>query len=252
MGDALLLKDHTYCCVSLWNPEPVLFSTTNQPLTSTPKKSSSSPPPPLFDLGDDIAGSTLSSVDNGKESSFQVSFEELGDSIESDQENPAEEISEFEQMCSVPKYLVFEDELLKLFNRCAVCGEDVLQKNLVEKGSTLKVTTLCKNSHWKEWNSQPLVKRAAAGNLLLSGAILFTGNTFSHVSEVASTINLAFPGQSDYLHWQNNVLFPIINECWQQEKASVLADPLGQRISKCSAMATATHQDTALSMGPTL
>ena len=115
------------------------------------------------------------------------------------------------KMCSVPKYIVFEDELLQLFKRCAICGEDVLEKDLVKKGSALKITTLCKNSHSKEWVSQPNVKRAAAGNLLLSGAILFTDNTFSRVSEMASTVNLAFPSEPDYFNWQKKHLFSVIN-----------------------------------------
>lgn len=226
-GDALLLKDHTYCCVPPWNPQPLPFPLTTQPLTSTPKKSPSSPLPPFFDLDDDITDITLSSVDDdGNDSSFQVSFEELDDSIESDAENPVDSMSKYENMCSAPKYIVFEDELLRLFKLCAICGEDVLEKGLVKRGSALKVTTLCKNSHTHEWNSQPQVKRAAAGNLLLSGAILFTGNTFSRASEMASIVNLAFPGESDYLQYQNKHLFPVINERWQQEKASVLTDLL--------------------------
>ena len=105
----------------------------------------------------------------------------------------------YEKMCSSPKYIVFEETLLR-------------------------VTTLCKNSHSKERVSQPLVNRAAAGNVLLSGAILFTGNTFLHVSEIASTINLAFLSKSDYHKWQKKHLFPVINDLWQQEKAAVLTD----------------------------
>ena len=85
----------------------------------------------------------------------------------------------------------------------------MLEKDLVKKGSTLKITTLCKNSHSKEWVSQPNVKRAAAGNLLLSGAILFTGSTFSRVSEIASTVNLAFPSEPDYFIWQKSIYFQL-------------------------------------------
>ena len=92
----------------------------------------------------------------------------------------------------------------------------VLEKEPLKKGSALKVTTLCKNSHSKEWVSQPLVNRAAAGNVLLSGAILFTENTFLHVSEIASTINLAFLSKSDYHKRQKKHLFPVINDLWQQ------------------------------------
>ena len=91
----------------------------------------------------------------------------------------------------------------------AICGEDVLEKDLVKKGSALKITTLCKNSHSKEWVAQPNVKRVAAGNLLLSGAILFTGNTFSRVSEMVSTVNLAFPSEPDYFNWQKSIYFQL-------------------------------------------
>ena len=83
----------------------------------------------------------------------------------------------YEKMCSSPKYIVFEETLLELFGHCLKCSDEVLEKEPLKKGSALKVTTICKNSHSKEWVSQPLVNRAAAGNVLLSGAILFTGNT---------------------------------------------------------------------------
>ena len=129
----------------------------------------------------------------------------------------------YEKMCSSPKYIVFEETLLELFGHCLKCSDEVLEKEPLKKGSALKVTTLCKNSHSKEWVSQPLVNRAAVGNVLLSGAILFTGNTFLHVSEIASTINLAFLSKSDYHKWQKD-FFPVINDLWQQEKAAVLTD----------------------------
>ena len=41
---------------------------------------------------------------------------------------------------------------------------------------------------------------------------------------MASTVNLAFPSEPDYFHWQRKHLFSAINARWQQEKASVLAD----------------------------
>ena len=103
----------------------------------------------------------------------------------------------YEKMRSSPKYIVFEETLLELFGHCLKCSDEVLEKEPLKKGSALKVTTLCKNSHSKEWVSQPLVNRAAAGNVLLSGAIY---------------------------KWQKKHLFPVINDLWQQEKAGVLTD----------------------------
>ena len=166
-----------------------------QPATSTPKKSSAKQSPPSFDLDEDITKFTISFVDDdGKGCSCQLSFKELDDTTESDMDNSGDDqhgMDMFEKMCSVPKYIVFEDELLKLFKCCAICGEGVLERDLFKKGSALKITTLCESFHSKEWVSQPTLKIV---NLLLSGAILFKGNTFlSHVSKV----NLAFPSESD-------------------------------------------------------
>ena len=262
-GDALLLQDHNYSCVPPWNPLPLFSkpgSLCTQPFTSTPIKASSSQPPRLLELSinleedtdvtidDDVNDNSLQvsfdddNINNssiqvscdeeaGEDSSFNISFEEVDqDTTQSDLETdpPVSNSHDtiYEKMCSSPKYIVFEEELLKLFGRCVECGGEVLEKELLKKGSALKVTTLCKNSHSKEWVSQPLVNRAAAGNVLLSGAILFTGNTFSRVSEVASAINLAFLSKSDYHNWQKKHLFPVINDRWQQEKAAVLADLL--------------------------
>ena len=262
-GDALLLQDHSYSCVPPWNPLPSFskpWSLCTQPFTSTPIKTSSSQSPRLLELSinleEDIDGTIDNDVNDNslqvsfdddnvsnssiqvscdeeaeEDSSFNISFEEVDqDTTQSDLETdpPVSNSHDtiYEKMCSSPKYIVFEEELLKLFGRCVECGGEVLEKELLKKGSALKVTTLCKNSHSKEWVSQPLVNRAAAGNVLLSGAILFTGNTFSRVSEVASAINLAFLSKSDYHNWQKKHLFPVINDRWQQEKAAVLADLL--------------------------
>jgi len=45
------------------------------------------------------------------------------------------------------------------------------------------VKMLCVNNHLTCWNSQPLIKNITAGNLLSSAAILFSGNTFSHIAQ---------------------------------------------------------------------
>ena len=248
-GDALLLQEHNYsfvfhhgirCLYSLslspfarshlLRPRSKLHLVTDVTIDNDANDNSFQ-----VSFDDDNVNSSSIQVscdeEAGEESSFNISFEEVDqDTTQSDLETdpPVSNSHEtvYEKMCSSPKYIVFEEELLKLFGRCVECGGEVLEKELLKKGSALKVTTLCKNSHSKEWVSQPLVNRAAAGNVLLSGAILFTGNTFSRVSEVASAINLAFLSKSDYHNWQKKHLFPVINDRWQQEKAAVLADLL--------------------------
>ena len=209
-GDALLLQDHNNSCVPPWNPLPSFskpWSLCTQPFTSTPIKTSSSQSPRLLELSINLEEDTDVTIDNDvsdnslqvsfdddnvsnssiqvscdeeaeEDSSFNISFEEVDqDTTQSDLETdpPVSNSHDtiYEKMCSSPKYIVFEEELLKLFGRCLEYGDEVLEKGLLKKGSELKVTTLCENSHskGKEWVSQPLVNRAAARNVLLSGAI---------------------------------------------------------------------------------
>ena len=108
-----------------------------QPLTSTPKKSPASPilllKEPSFDE-DNFADVTFSDDDN--ESSFQISFEDLEETIERDVDQSIGDDESFENMCSVPKYIVFEGKPLKLFNRCSACGGEDFEKDVV-KGALL-------------------------------------------------------------------------------------------------------------------
>ena len=124
-------------------PDTVPSPVAKHPATSTPQKASAKSPPPSFDLDVDIKDLTFSSVDDdGKDSSYQLSFEELDDTIEivvNNSGHDQDEADKFEKMCSVPKYIVFEDKLLQLFKRCAICG-DVLEKDLVKKGYALKIS----------------------------------------------------------------------------------------------------------------
>ena len=63
-----------------------------------------------------------------------------------------------------------------------------------------------------------------AGNLLLSAGILFTGNTFSRVCDIASLINLQFFCETEYLRIRDKYLFPVINMFWEEEKNRVIFD----------------------------
>ena len=109
--DAMLLKDHTYCCLPPWNPLPDTLPSpvAKQPATSTPKKSSAKPPPPSLDLDEDITDFTFSSVDDdGKDSSYQLSFEELNDTIKSVVDNSGhdqDETDKFKKSVQSPNTL---------------------------------------------------------------------------------------------------------------------------------------------------
>ena len=51
------------------------------------------------------------------------------------------------------------------------------------KGITLIVKLLCAENHETLWYSQPNLSEMTAGNIFLSAAILFNGNTFQRIKE---------------------------------------------------------------------
>lgn len=115
------------------------------------------------------------------------------------------------------KFLVFNSCLDELLKRCPQCGDVVIQQTRKTVGSMLLVELTCHRGHKKTWESQPVVKKKPLGNLLMAAAILFTGNTFSSISHLASCLNLQFFSESVFYDTQAKYLFPVINEAWEAE-----------------------------------
>ena len=90
------------------------------------------------------------------------------------------------------KFLVFESCLKLLLQFCSKFGGTIFESTETTSGSMFSVQMLCVNNHLTSWNPQPLIKNIAAGNLLSSAAILFSGNTFSHIAQFTSFLNLKF------------------------------------------------------------
>ena len=87
------------------------------------------------------------------------------------------------------KFIVFEPQLLSLFCRCHSCGQEIkLETSTV--GTMLVVSGTCPDGHEVKWQSQPMIKGMAAGNLLLSAAILLCGLTFTGIANLADVLNL--------------------------------------------------------------
>jgi len=101
------------------------------------------------------------------------------------------------------KFLVFESCLQLLLKFCSKCGGTIFESTETSSGSMFSGKMLCVDNHLTSWNSQPLIKNIAAGNLLSSAAILFSGNTFSHIAQFASFLNLKFFSHTTYYNIQN-------------------------------------------------
>ena len=90
------------------------------------------------------------------------------------------------------KFLVFKQELVKLFTSCPKCGAGIRKKLEFTLGSQLLVTLKCINGHTYLWNRQPTIKEMAAGNLLMSSSILLSGATYTKIATLAEILRLCF------------------------------------------------------------
>lgn len=122
------------------------------------------------------------------------------------------------------KFIVFESQLDVLLRRCQICGGIVEDSCMVKScsGSMLNVSATCINGHDIKWDSQPIINRLPVGNLLVSAAILFSGNTFQRVCQIASFLKLQFFSHNTYYDIQRSYLFPLVNHTWKKKKGAYL------------------------------
>ena len=191
--------DHNY---TMNAPPKVIFPTYDDSSFKT------TPLPPVHNITCDQYEST-DAVDTGHESDADG---DIDNDMDDEDMDPSWKLSDAEQFLSdddrevepseddfkessphtEKKFLVFGSCLFELLKRCPECGDLIIKRKNKTSGTMLLVELTCHSGHTKTWESQPVVKRKPLGNLLLAAAILFTGNTFSSVSNLASCLNLEF------------------------------------------------------------
>lgn len=112
--------------------------------------------------------------------SYQPSFDE---SFASDMEPTALPKDE-------RKFLVFQSSLQQLLSHCRLCHSPCVNRYSV-LGTMVTVESRCQQKHIKCWQSQPTVGAKPAGNVLLAGAILFSGCSIAPVLRCLKLINMA-------------------------------------------------------------
>ena len=128
------------------------------------------------------------------------------------------------------KFLVFESHLDKLLCHlvCPTCGCPCNMDDTVKQcneGTLLHVVAHCIDGHViVNWQSQPLIERMPAGNFLFCAATLFSGQTFAHMKNVASFLNLKFLTHTPFYDIQHTNLLPVIAEAWKTHQQYLFAE----------------------------
>ena len=129
------------------------------------------------------------------------------------------------------KYIVFFSALLRLLTwvGCPGCGHKDLKYSEREIGTLLIITLYCHScGRITPWHSQPYLGNIPAGNILLSGAILFAGATVSKVLLVLRHMGIAAISTRTFFRHQKDILFKAIRHAWTQHQIWLLASLQGQ------------------------
>ena len=115
-------------------------------------------------------------------------------------------------------YVVFSKNLDMLFTKCLanpLCVASVSAISKSFKGSMATYTVTCCNNHTFIWQSQPTIQNVGLGNLMLSAATLYTGNTYTTLSEIAQASGIMLFSENTFYTLQRRWLIPTINSMWK-------------------------------------
>jgi len=90
-------------------------------------------------------------------------------------------------------------------------------------GTLISVSYTCQQGHNNTWYSQPLIRRMAAGNLLLSAAILLSGSTYTKTGQLFNILHMPYLSESEFYRIQNTYLNPTINNYWLMHQTAILS-----------------------------
>ena len=142
------------------------------------------------------------------EETMNTSFYSVTESVDTEDTDYMEEDTVLEsQPHSQNKYIVFESCLDCLLRFCPQCNHPIEDISKSMQGSLLSVRYVCLSGQVNTWQSQPFVNSMPAGNLLLAGAILFSGSSYTKFANLASILNLSTMAERTFHSIQSKYLF---------------------------------------------
>ncbi|XP_064637202.1 uncharacterized protein LOC135493644, partial [Lineus longissimus] len=123
------------------------------------------------------------------------------------------------------KFIVFKSCLWELFASCPNCSKPCRVEERYRKGTKVAITQHCPDCAYdREWSSQPSYRgNIPAGNLQLSGAILFTGVSPTKTLRVLKAMNVVGTSTSTYHNHMTRFLVPTVLTTWEEEQLKLFA-----------------------------
>jgi len=196
----------------------------SNPATSTPIKNEKQQ---IVSDADTTNTSTTTSTNISKSFVFSHAESSESESIDSDDDTLMDNFTV--KSNDSENYVVFSSNLNQLFTRCLAdfsCISSVATIKKLFKGSMVTYVATCCNNHSFTWHSQPIVNNVPLGNLVIAAGTLYTGNTYTTVSEIAQACGMRIFSESTFYHIQRKWLFPTIKSMYLAHQEELHAGKL--------------------------
>ena len=118
---------------------------------------------------------------------------------------------------------MFESQLLELFQQCPQCQQKAEGQVSHTLGTLVQIVQTCSHcDSTRVWNSQPFLRNVPAGNLLLSGVLLFSGSHPVQALRMLDMLGVRTISTSTFFRHQTQYLQPTIISAWQEHQAGLV------------------------------
>ncbi|KAK0145629.1 hypothetical protein N1851_015461 [Merluccius polli] len=116
------------------------------------------------------------------------------------------------------KYIVFEKNLMELFETCPVCSR-MSDVRTYRRGTFLSIDQKCHHCQFsKQWKSQPVIGSTSVGNIQLSASIYFTGSSYFQVQKLFQAMHLQNISYSAFRRHASTYLETAVIHKWHQDQ----------------------------------
>ncbi|XP_062594118.1 uncharacterized protein LOC134255609 [Saccostrea cucullata] len=111
------------------------------------------------------------------------------------------------------------------------CG-DIVQMNLQTVSSAVYLKWVCGKGHTaNKWSSQPLLNRGLhSTDVLISAALIASGNNFQKMAMFAKFLKLPFPSQTSFCKMQRTYALPSIDQKWEIHQNEIMNEFQGKNL----------------------
>ncbi|XP_062586004.1 uncharacterized protein LOC134247689 [Saccostrea cucullata] len=129
------------------------------------------------------------------------------------------------------QFLVSEVQLAQLLQNCVICGSPCETVVKYTRGTMISTSSACASGHTRTWESQRCHQGMPWANLLVAGAIVFSGANASKSLRLFRHLNLQMISTSTFSRLQSSYVVPASVFTWDFHQQTLLDEYQGRRLT---------------------